>query len=102
MLRRFPKQANGFSSGFVFSRSLLRALTDIIYRQGYVLLQRINFSKRIWILILCHRAKSLSPDFLAVEIALSVVLGATQQRDQTDVVLILAADGAEPTPCASF
>lgn len=63
MLRFFPKASKRLFFWLYFSRSLLGTLTDIIYREGLVLLQRINFSKRIWILILCHRAKSLSPDF---------------------------------------
>lgn len=42
----------------------------------------INFSKRIWILILRCRTKSLSLGSLLRKIALSVVLGAAQQREQ--------------------
>lgn len=55
---------------------------------------RVNFSKRIWILILCRTAKSLSPGSLLLKIALSVVSSPTQQREQ----LLQRYNGLTVTP----
>lgn len=80
MLRHFWRQKAFLLTWKVFLIIAQAPLTW--YTENSRVWWRVNFSKRIWILILCRTAKSLSPGSLLLEIAPSVFSRAIQQREQ--------------------